>query len=147
MGVIELILIGVQGISTLLNNPKIGGSSVRMDEASELLGMLATLIEEGDDAYEDLKAFTEEVKEMAERGVGPTPTQWSNMRAREQAAYDRLQAVKRELLGEEEEEDIPNGTTPPDPAPAGGPQPAAETETTEPVSETEPTAPEDTQEN
>lgn len=119
MGVVELILLGVRSVATLLNNPNIGGSNVKVNEAAELLGLLATLVEEGDDALDDLKEFTDSVKAMVEQNRGPTPTEWANLRARQQSAHDRLQAVKEELEGEEEEE-----TEEPEPDP---PTPATET--------------------
>lgn len=129
MEAIELIALGIQSISTLLNNPKLGGgSSLRLNEASELLAMFATLVAEGDDAYDDLKEFTERVADMAEAGRGPTRIEWMNMRAREQSAHDRLQAVKEELLGGEGEEPVP--VSEPEPAPTPEPEPEPEPDPT-----------------
>ena len=125
---LELVLLGVQSIATLLNNPKIGGSNLRTSEAAELLGLLGMLIAEGDDAYDDLKEFTDQVKEMVDRNRGPTPTEWANLRARQQAAHDRLQAVKEELTLEEDDED-PADEDEPDmnPTVEADPTPATET--------------------
>lgn len=106
MDPISMILLALNGMRTVLANPAIGGgSSVKMGEASELLGLLGMLIAEGDDAYDDLKAFTAVIQEMADRGRGPTPTEWEGIRLRSDDAHARLQAVKAELLGEEEEEE------------------------------------------
>ena len=104
MNIVQLILLGIQSINQLLNNPALGGgSSVKAQEASELLGILAMLITEGEDAYEDLKEFTQLIKTMAEEGRAPTRVEWENLRAREQLAHERLQAVKEELTSSEEE--------------------------------------------
>lgn len=108
MNVVELIIIGVQSLAKLLSNPNIGGGGhVRLAEASELLGLLGTLIAEGDDAYDDLKEFTAEVELMAAQNRAPTDVEWANMRARQKSAHDRLQAVKDELTEEPQPEPLP----------------------------------------
>jgi hypothetical protein len=39
MGILELALVAIKGLSVVLNNPALGGgSSVKMQDASELLG-------------------------------------------------------------------------------------------------------------
>ena len=130
MDPISLALTAISGIRLLLSNPALGGGgSVRASEASELLGLLGTLISEGDDALDDLRAFAEQVEAMAAAGRGPSPTEWSALRERSDAAHAALQEIKEELLGQEEEE-----TTP---------EPVAEVEapTTEPETGAEPEEP------
>ena len=105
MDIISLAVLAMNSIRTVLANPLLGGgSSVKMNEASELLGVFAALLEQGDDAYDDLKAFTETVQAMAEEGRAPSRAEWDILKGRSDDAHDRLQAVKEELLGEQEEE-------------------------------------------
>jgi len=127
MDPISLILLAVNGLRTVLVNPALGGgSSVRMDQASELLGILGVLISQGDDAIDDLKAFTATIQSMAASGRAPSRAEWDIMRGRSDDAHARLQAAKEELLGEEEVDDeVP---TDPEPAPEPTPEPAPEPE-------------------
>lgn len=125
MDPISLAIIAINGLGLVLNNPALGGgSSVKFAEASELLGLLGALLQEGDDAYEDLKEFTAMVEAMAEEGRHPSRVEWDNLRARGQSAHDRLQAVQEEILGEETETPEP---TPTPEAPAETPEPAEPT--------------------
>jgi len=120
MDPISLALLAINGLSTLLSNPALGGgSSVKMGQASELLGILGALISQGDDALDDLKAFTETIEEMAAKGRAPTVGEWDVMRARSDDAHARLQAAKEELLEEEEPEFVPvdRGGNPLEPEP------------------------------
>jgi len=106
MDPISLALLAINGLSTVLSNPALGGgSSVKMGQAAELLGILGALISQGDDALDDLKEFTATIEEMAAKGRAPTPGEWDVMRARSDDAHARLQAAKEELLGEEEPEE------------------------------------------
>jgi hypothetical protein len=108
MDPISLAILAINGLSTVLSNPALGGgSSVRLGQASELLGILGALITQGDDALDDLKAFTETIEEMAAKGRAPTAGEWDVMRARSDDAHARLQAAKEELLEEEEPEFVP----------------------------------------
>jgi len=105
MNPITLILAALSGLRLLVNNPALGGgSSVRLDEASDLLGVLIALVQEGEDGYRDLKAFAEEIERMAESGSAPSPKQWEFLRDRANAAHDRLQTVKEELLDDPDPE-------------------------------------------
>jgi hypothetical protein len=114
MNALMMALAALRGISTLLSNPALGGgSSVRFGEAAELLNLLGSLVEEGEDAFEDLKAFTESISAMAASGHGPTPAEWETIRERGRVAHDRLQAVKEELTGPV----ISTGTAEEDPVP------------------------------
>lgn len=130
MGIVEMILLAVSGLRTVMANPALGGgSSVRLNQASELLGILGTLIEQGDDAYDDLKEFTEMIEDMVSKGREPTPDEWDIMRGRSDDAHARLQAAKEELQAEEEPEPTPE----PEPEPTPEPEPETEPEDPAPV--------------
>ena len=115
MNALALALAALRGISTLLGEFKIRGPA-----GGELLGLLSSLIEEGHDTFEELKAFTTLIDSMVIANRGPTPTEWDDLRARGRAAHDRLQAVKEELTAEEEtvEEETPEA----EPVPAAEPE-------------------------
>ena len=118
MGFLGYVQLALGSIQLLLQNPLLGGqSNVRHQEAAELIGILSALIEEGEDAYEDLKAFAEEVKTMAEEGRSPTPQEWAVLRARKDAAHDRLQQVKENILNANAEEAQPAPETEEEEAP------------------------------
>lgn len=139
MDPISLILLAVNGIRTVIANPALGGgSSVRMDQASELLGILGVLISQGDDAIDDLKAFTKTIESMAEQGRAPTSDEWDIMRRRSDDAHARLQAAKEELL-EEEPEPTPEPEPEPTPEPAPEPEPEVVEEDPAPETESDPT--------
>jgi len=110
MNALALALAALRGISTLLGEFKIRGPA-----GGELLGLLSSLIEEGHDTFEELKAFTTLIDSMVTANRGPTPTEWDDLRARGQAAHDRLQAVKEALS--EPEEETPEAEPTPEAAP------------------------------
>lgn len=115
MNALALALTALRGISTLL-----GGIKIRGRDGSELLNLLASLVEEGADAFEDLRAFTETIEAMVTDNRDPTSAEWDDLRARGQAAHDRLQAVKAELEPEaevEEEEETPEAEPVPEAEP------------------------------
>ena len=131
MDPITMILTAISGIKLILNNPALGGgSSVRLDEASELLGILAMIIEQGDDGLDDLREFTALIQAMVKEGRAPTQVEWDTWRSRSDAAHDRLQRVKAELLGEEEPE--PEPTPEPEPEVVTDPEPNTIPELREP---------------
>ena len=138
MDPITMILTAISGIKLILNNPALGGgSSIRLDEASDLLGILAMIIEQGADGLDDLREFTALIQSMVKENRPPTQVEWDTWRSRGDAAHDRLQRVKEELLGEENPEPVPEPT--PEPTPEPEPEPEVvteETPTTEPVPET-----------
>lgn len=138
MDPISLILLAVNGIRTVINNPALGGgSSVRFDEASELLGILGTLIGQGADGVDDLKKFTEVIESMAAQGRAPSSAEWDILRGRSDDAHARLQAAKEELLEETvTEEPEPTLELEPDPTPDS--EPESEVVEEESVPETEP---------
>lgn len=130
MNALALALAALRGISTLLGEFKIRGPA-----GGELLGLLSSLIEEGRDTFEELKAFTTLIDSMVIANRGPTPTEWDDLRARGKAAHDRLQAVKAELTQEEDD--------PPQPEAAGENPVEEETPAPEPVPENAPEAEEE----
>ncbi len=126
MDPLSLALLAINGLRTVMFNPALGGgSSVKLGQAAELLGILGVLLEQGDDALDDLKAFTATIEDMAARGREPSPEEWDIMRARSDDAHARLQAAKAELLGEEEEETVDDEVPadPVDPEPEAEPEP------------------------
>jgi hypothetical protein len=134
MDPISLAILAINGLSTVLSNPALGGgTSVKFGQASELLGILGTLISQGDDALDDLKEFTAAIERMAAEGRPPSDDEWSIMRARSDDAHARLQAAKEELLEEEEPEETVDDEVPTDPVDPEPTSPAVETPTEEPV--------------
>jgi hypothetical protein len=114
MDPITLAIAAINGMSLVLNNPALGGgSSLRFDQASEILGLLGTLLnDESESASEDLKALTSMIEDMAENGRGPTRTELATLHALAQDAPEE----------ESLEED-----TPPEPTPETEPEAEAET--------------------
>jgi len=105
MGIIELALVAIKGLSVVLNNPALGGgSSVKLQDASELLGLLGELLTRGDEAHEELVAFTKVVEDMAAKGRQPTTVEWGTLRGRSDAAHDVIQAAA--AATEEETEQV-----------------------------------------
>jgi hypothetical protein len=105
MGIIELALVAIKGLSVVLNNPALGGgSSVKLNEASDLLALLGELLTRGDEAHEELVAFTKVVEEMAAQGRQPTTAEWNTLRGRSDAAHDVIQAAAAATEEEETEQ-------------------------------------------
>ena len=97
MGILELVMVAIRGLSLITNNPALGGgSSLRLQEASEFLNILADLVQAGDAGHKELVAFTETIQRMADAGTGPTKAEWAALRARSDAAHETLQAAKGE---------------------------------------------------
>ena len=140
MDPISIILLAVNGLRTVLNNPALGGgSSVRLDEASKILGILGVLIEQGDDGLDDLRDFTTAIEAMAQQGRAPSADEWAILSRRSDAAHARLQAAKEELLEEDTpEEPEPAPEPEPDPTPEPTPEPEPEVVEEEPVPAAEP---------
>ncbi len=132
MDPLSLIILAVNGIRTVIANPALGGgSSVKFDEASELLGILGVLIGQGADGLEDLKFFTEAIESMAAQGRAPSSEEWDIMRGRSDDAHARLQAAKEELLGEEDVDDEVPTESEPETEPTSEPTPESEPEVVE----------------
>ena len=55
----------IDSMRRMLTNPALGEDSERLDQVSDLLGELGTLLAEGGDAIEDMKAFAAQVEAMA----------------------------------------------------------------------------------
>ena len=106
MEILTIISAAIRGIGLIANNPLLGGgSSVKFQEAAELLNILGGLVEAGSDAHDELKAFSETIAQMAEQGRGPTRAEWDNLRARSLAASETIQAAAAAIRDEEEEEE------------------------------------------
>jgi len=105
MGIIELALVAIKGLSVVLNNPAVGGkSSVKFQDASELLALLGELLTRGDEAHDELVAFTKVVEGMAAQGRAPNRVEWDTLRGRSDAAHDIIQAAA--AATEEETEQV-----------------------------------------
>jgi outer membrane biosynthesis protein TonB len=124
----------------VINNPALGGgSSVKFDEASKLLGILGTLIGQGADGMDDLKKFTASIEDMAAKGRAPTAEEMGILDRRSDDAHARLQAAKEELLEETTpEEPEPAPEPEPEPTPEPTPEPDPEVVEEDPVPATEP---------
>jgi len=104
MDFISLALIAIRGVSTVLHNPALGGgSSASSRNVSNLLLIFSDLLEEGDEAYEEMKEFAETVAAMAAEGRSPTREERQFLRARRAAAHERYQAAKERILNPQEE--------------------------------------------
>lgn len=105
MGIVELALVAIKGLSVVLNNPAVGGkSSVQFQDASELLALLGELLTRGDEAHDELVAFTKVVEGMAAQGRQPTRTEWDTLRGRSDAAHDIIQEAAAATEEEETEQ-------------------------------------------
>jgi len=105
MGIIELALVAIKGLSVVLNNPALGGgSSVKLQDASELLALLGELLTRGDEAHDELVAFTKVVEGMAAEGRQPNKAEWDTLRGRSDAAHDVIQAAAAATEEEETEQ-------------------------------------------
>lgn len=111
MNPLQLVMIAINGLSVLTNNPLIGGgSNLKLQEASKLLSLLGELVTRGEEGYEELKAFAATIEAMVEENRAPTPEEWAALKARSDAAHDVIQEARRraeaELAEEEEEEEL-----------------------------------------
>ena len=105
MGFIELAILAARSLSIVVNNPVLGGgSSQSLQDASGLLVIFADLLEEGEEAYDELKAFTAVVKAMADEGRGPNREERDFLAERRRITHEGYQAEKERILGEAQEE-------------------------------------------
>lgn len=105
MGIVELALVAIKGLSVVLNNPALGGgSSVKLQDASELLALLGELLTRGDEAHDELVAFTKVVEGMAEEGRQPNKAEWDTLRGRSDAAHAIIQEAAAATEEEETEQ-------------------------------------------
>jgi len=101
MNPLQWILVAINGISTLTNNPAIAGSNLKLAEASDLLAFLGELISRGEEGYRELKMFADTIQQMVVENRGPTPEEWSTMKSRSDAASDVIQDARRRAEAEE----------------------------------------------
>ena len=117
MGILELVLVAIKGISVVTNNPAFGGgSNLKLQEASELLSLLGELASRGKEGHKELKAFTATIEEMVANNRAPTVLEWEELRARSDAAHaaiqeavaaaDQAEAEKQRLKEEALKKDI-----------------------------------------
>ncbi|WP_455363610.1 hypothetical protein [[Eubacterium] cellulosolvens] len=117
MDPISMILLAVRGLSVVVSNPALGGgSSLKMNEISEFLGMLGELIERGNEGHEELKRFAETIDQMVAENRAPTPKEWDILRGRSDAAHAVIQRAAAEVAEPEPEpEPEPPAIDPADP--------------------------------
>jgi len=105
MNPIQLIMIAINGLSVLTNNPALsGGSSLKLQEASELLSLLGELLTRGEEGYRELVAFADTISAMVEENRAPTPAEWETLKARSDAASDVIQRARQQAEAEEAQE-------------------------------------------
>lgn len=108
MGFGTLVMIAIQGLSTILNNPLLGNqASATARQASELLAILGSLVQKGEEAYEEMKAFAMIIKGMADDGRGPTREERQFLRDQRAVVHAGYQAEKDRILGTQEETQPP----------------------------------------
>ena len=96
MGIVSLILTAFQGVGILAGN-----QHINLPEVNELLGTLARLVQIGGATHLELKNFTEDIERMVAANRGPNDVEWANIRARSDAAHNRLQAAKADILADD----------------------------------------------
>lgn len=102
MGILELVLVAIRGLSVITNNPALGGgSSLKMKEASDFLALLGELVERGDEAHDELVEFTGIIEKMVEENRGPNREELQTLRDRSDAAHDVIQDAAAEIEAEE----------------------------------------------
>lgn len=103
---VQVILVTLQSLTTLSRNPGFAGhGQANLERITEYLVLLTTLVEEGEDSYQELKELSEKVKGLVAEERGPTRDEIIELRTRSQSARDRLQRVKEELLAKSSSED------------------------------------------
>lgn len=108
---IQLALVAIRGLSVVLQNPILGGgSSLKLTQASELLGLLGEILERGKEGHAELKEFATMIEKMVEEGRSPTPAEWESLRNRSDAAHAAIQEAAAKASE-------PEPTPEPDPEP------------------------------
>jgi len=109
----DVLLKALDRLQVVLANPALsGGSSLRTSEASEILRLIISLAQDGEDGGVELEGFVGTLTTMGEKGRGPTPLEWESIRGC-QAAYDAPEvedAQEEEPSGDEEEETVSSDT-------------------------------------
>lgn len=108
---IPIIQTALKAISLLLSHPGLGGGgSIRAKEAVEIITMLGILIAEGEEAYEELEDFTQQIDAMAQVARAPTPKEWLALRNRSRNAHERMEKVAETLVETDDDtEDVFSG--------------------------------------
>ncbi len=96
MGIVTLILTAFQGVGVLAGN-----QHINLGQVNELLQTLARLVQIGGATHLELKNFTEDIERMVAQNRGPNDIEWANLRRRSDAAHDRLQAAKADILADD----------------------------------------------
>jgi len=101
MGFLELAMLAARSLAVVINNPLLGGgSSQNFQETSGLLTIFADILAEGDEAIEELRAFTSVVRAMADEGRGPTREERGFLNDRRNITHEGYQAEKTRILSE-----------------------------------------------
>ena len=90
MTAIEIILTIVRGIGTLTHNKALGGGGIGSERTATLLETFAALVQGGEEAWEDMKVFAQEIQSLVDQNGEPSRGQWAAMIARDQAVRQRL---------------------------------------------------------
>lgn len=94
---IELVTVALRGIALLAHNKDIGGSRIGGEKTSELLNMLAMLVQGGSEVHRELREFSEEIADMAEQGRNPSVAQFQRLRERSAVANAIIEQAGRRL--------------------------------------------------
>lgn len=87
---ISIILTIVRGIATLTHNHALGGGGIGSERTATLLETFAALVQGGEEAWEDMKVFAQEIQMLVDQNGEPTRGQWDAMIARDLAVRKRL---------------------------------------------------------
>ena len=104
MNPVEVVVLALRSLALLAQNPKLGGGGLRSDQISELTNTLASLIEGGQETWEQLQAFAQEVKALADSGASPSALQWQQFRDRDAAARTAIERAAQRLAQAEDQE-------------------------------------------
>lgn len=87
---IAIILTIVRGIATLTHNHALGGGGIGSERTATLLETFAALVQGGEETWEDMKVFAQEIQMLVDQNGEPTRGQWEAMIARDKAVRQRL---------------------------------------------------------
>jgi hypothetical protein len=98
MSFLQLLLFAVETIAQLAVNPALGlnGDGRRI---AALLGVVAQFGRRGEEAAAELKAFTDEIKALADSGDPVDPVRWDEITAKRHADHAALAALRDEPEG------------------------------------------------
>jgi hypothetical protein len=91
MNTFQLIASILSSLGAIAANPAFGiaGAAAKI---VPILGMVAGLVAEGEEARDKIKALDDELKALVASGLPPSDADWEKWNARHQAAKARLQA-------------------------------------------------------